>query len=397
MNYSWINQMQIPAGMNVDGIFGIAFIAILIGLLVMAAVLSPRQKAWWPMVVAASGLVIAAQMIESTQVKSILIDAAALLAVGLVWYETREKSKSAWLNYLVMIAAAILMIETGSALLRGESIEAGLGTNKLAFGLLIAGFCLKLAFMPLYFWLPDVAERANPLTSAFIISIVDIGAFLELFHLRSEAPFLFDGYSTIWLVIAILCMLGGAILALAQTNVKRMLAFSTIDDMGYLLIGLLAGSEVGLTGTLVAAICHAFFKLCLFGSVAAAEKFEGRELTLDGSHGLASRYPVSSTVFILSALGMIGVPPLLGFAGRWRLYLSGYEQGGFLLAATMALATGLALLYYVRVIHKVWLGQPVADAKNREPLNVKVILLVFVIAMLVFGLMPGWVTGLLAG
>lgn len=386
--------MQIPAGLNVDGIFGITFIAILIGLLVLAAVISHRQKAWWLIVVVASGLVIVAQMIENSQVKSILIDAAALLAVGLIWLETRDKSKSAWQNYLVMIVAAILMIETGSALLRGESI---LGQNKLAYGLLIAGFCLKLAFMPLYFWLPDVAEHANPLTSAFIISIVDIGAFLELFHIRTEAPFLFEGYTTIWLVIAILCMLGGAVLALAQTNVKRMLAFSTIDDMGYLLIGLLAGTEIGLTGTLIAALCHAVFKFCLFGSVAVAEKYEGQNLTMDGSLGLAARYPVCSTVFILSALGMIGVPPLFGFAGRWRLYLSGYELGGFVLSATMAVATGLALLYYIRVIHKVWLGQSAANAKNRETITIKIILLVFVIAMLVLGVMPGWVTGLQAG
>jgi multicomponent Na+:H+ antiporter subunit D len=397
MNYSWINQMQIPASLNVDGVFGALFVIILIGLLALAAIIPPRQKAWWPMVVVASGLVIAAQIIENTQAKSILIDAAALLAVSLVWIETWEKSKSAWLNYLVMIAAAIVMIETGSALIRGESIDAGLGPNKLAYGLLIAGFCLKLAFMPLYFWLPDVAEQANPLTSIFIISIVDIGAFLELFHLRTEAPYLFEGYITIWMVIAILCMLAGAVLALAQNNVKRMLAFSTIDDMGYLLIGLLAGTDIGLAGTLIAAICHAVFKLCLFGAVAVVEKFENKDLTLTGSHGLAARYPISSTVFILSALGMIGVPPLLGFSGRWRLYLSGYELGGFMLAATMALATGLALLYYVRVIHKVWLGQPAANAKNREPITVKIVLMIFVIAMLVFGLMPGWITGLLAG
>ena len=134
----------------------------------------------------------------------------------------------------------------------------------------------------------------------------------------------FSNHQGVWLTVALLSMFGGALLALGQTNIRRMLAFSTIDDMGYLLLGVVVGSEAGVTGALLGALAHSIFKVLLFGSVGVAEYRLGHSLTL-ADRGLASRFPVSSAAFIAGALGMIGVPPLIGFAGRWRLYLSGVE------------------------------------------------------------------------
>jgi multicomponent Na+:H+ antiporter subunit D len=232
------------------------------------------------------------------------------------------------------------------------------------------------------------------MTTALVVSVVDIAAFSELAHLRLTMPWVFTNYVVIWLAIALLSMFGGALLALSQHNLKRMLAYSTIDDMGYLLLGVVIGSEMGLNGAILAALSHAFFKVLLFGAVGMAESQCGHELTLD-DRGLAARYPVSAAVFIVSALGMIGVPPLFGFVGRWRLYLAGVEYGGVWLVLAMALATGLALLYYVRVIHRVWLGQPEEAAPSGEPRLAAAVLIVLVIIMLTVGMFPGWLTGLI--
>jgi NADH-quinone oxidoreductase subunit N len=92
---------------------------------------------------------------------------------------------------------------------------------------------------------------------------------------------------------------------------------------------------------------------------------------------------------------MIGVPPFFGFVGRWRLYLAGTEYGGLGLALVMAVATGLALLYYVRAIHYVWLGQPEGETPSGEPKLAAAVLTALAVLMLVVGLFPGWLTGLI--
>ena len=228
-----------------------------------------------------------------------------------------------------------------------------------------------------------------------MVSIIDIAAFTELIHLRINAPWLFTNYEIFWLIIALLSMFGGALAALAQKNIKRMLAFSTIDDMGYLVLGVLIGTPFGISGTILAVLSHSFFKMLLFGAIGVVENKIGHDLSLE-DRGMAATFPISAAIFIASALGMIGVPPLFGFIGRWRLYLSGLEFGGVLLILAMATATGLALLYYVRVIHRVWLGAPIKFSETaREPKLSSIVMIVLIIFLLAIGLFPGWLTGML--
>jgi multicomponent Na+:H+ antiporter subunit D len=131
--------------------------------------------------------------------------------------------------------------------------------------------------------------------------------------------------------------------------------------------------------------------MLLFGAAGIAEEQTGKPLTLE-TRGLAARCPVAAAAFIVGALGVIGVPPTFGFAGRWRLYLVGAAYGGGWLIAAMVLATGIALLYYARAIHRVWLG---ADAEA-DPLPIpglaRIVLAVVMIAMVLLGLVPGAIT-----
>jgi NADH:ubiquinone oxidoreductase subunit 2 (subunit N) len=251
----------------------------------------------------------------------------------------------------------MLLVEDGAA---APTSAAGW----IAVTLLVVGFALKLGMLPFSFWLPRVASSAATMTTALIIGVVDVATLAELAALRTSAPWVFADFPAPWLVVAVLSMLGGALLALGQSCLKRMLAFSTVDDLGYLLLGLVAGSSLGMAGVWLAALSHAASKVVLFGAIGIAEHGTGREVTLE-SRGLLARFPLAGSAFIAAGLGFIGVPPALGFAGHWRLYVAGTEYGGPALLTVMIVASALALLYYVRAIHQVWLG-PVPENDGAE-------------------------------
>jgi multicomponent Na+:H+ antiporter subunit D len=384
----------IPGSSSWDLVFCSTFLVLLAGIALYARAIPQGDRSWWGLAALSGLLVIAGQAVGEGSIRPLLLDAAAFVAVGMVWAQGTPEAKTAARNYLVLLVLAVIFMEAGFYLGGESGVAPAFPLDKVAVVLLIVGFGLKLALVPFYFWLPGVAEHAKPMTTALVVSIIDIAAFGELAHLRLTMPWVFTGYSAIWLALALLSMFGGALLALSQKNLKRMLAFSTIDDMGYLLLGVVAGSQIGLNGAVLAALSHAVCKVLLFGAVGLAESQSGHAITLN-DRGLAAKYPLSAVAFIVGALGMIGVPPFFGFVGRWRLYLTGVEYGGVWLVLVMALATALALLYYVRAIHRVWLGQPDEKPSAGEPRLAAAVLIVLAVLMLAAGLFPGWLTGLI--
>ena len=391
---SILNELvTLPGGISWDWLFCAAFLILMISICLYARAIPQGDGRWWSLTALLGVLVIAGIAVGEGIWRIVLLDAAAFVAVALVWIQDSPQAKAAAKTYLILMILAVAFLGAGLYLAGESKIAPAYPLGKIAAGLLIVGFSLKLALIPFYFWLPKIAEHSKPMTTVLVVSIVDIAAFTELVHLRTSAPWVFTDYAILWLIIALFSMFGGALAALAQKNIKRMLAFSTIDDMGYLVLGTLIGTAYGISGDILAALSHAFFKMLLFGAVGVVENQIGHDLTLDDK-GMAAHFPVSAAIFIAGALGMIGVPPLFGFIGRWRLYLSGVEYGGVVLALVMAAATGLALLYYVRVIHQVWLGQPgnVSDSV-REPGLSSTVLIVLLVFLLAIGLFPGWLTG----
>jgi formate hydrogenlyase subunit 3/multisubunit Na+/H+ antiporter MnhD subunit len=390
-------EMMILTGINWNVTFSIVFSLLIALVAVYSWVVPQGNKRWWGLALAMTGCVLAALQPVSELGRMLLLDGASFTAVALVGGQSPAAAKAAR-TYLWMLIPAVLCVGAGlylAGVLGGAAMtQPGVLQTRLVVGLLVVGFALKLALIPFYFWLPDVAESTSPMTSALIVGVVGMAEFSELAGLRLAIPWVFDGYQALWLTLALASMFGGALLALAQRDLKRMLAFSTIDDMGYLLLGLLAGSRLGLTGAMFGALSHALFKVLLFGSLGIAEKGCGEPVTLD-CRGLAARFPVSGAAFIVGALGMIGVPPLFGFVGRWRLYLAGIETGGPTLALAMAAATGLSLFYYVRAIHRVWLGQPQEQpsASAGEPGIAATLLVLLIAAALLLGLFPAFIFG----
>lgn len=368
-------------------LFGVVFASTAI----YARAVPQGNRRWWIAAIALVGLLIAAFQIEGELVHTLLLDGAVFAAIALVWVGPDTKAKEAGRTYLVMALIAMLCVTIGLSLtgelFGAEATRPAFPLDNLVVALLVVGFATKLAFLPLYFWLPKVAASSSPMTTALIVATLDIAEFSELFTLRTHLPWVFSEHFGLWLGIALLSMFGGALLALAQRDIKRMLAFSTIDDMGYLLIGILAGTQIGYAGALLGALSHAIFKVILFGAVGVAEQGTARAVTLS-ERGLAARYPLSGAAFIIAALGFLGVPPMFGFLGRWRLYLTGLQMGGLALGIAMAAATALALFYYVRAIHLVWLGQPPDEQNPDEPKLAAGVLIALAVLALGLGLFP---------
>jgi multicomponent Na+:H+ antiporter subunit D len=380
--------MTTGAAANWDPAFLGVFLVLLAGVAVFARAFPQGDRRWWGLLALLALLVMAGMLLGDGWPRRLLLDAGAFVAVAMVWNRGTPEARRAARTYLALLIVSVICLSAGLLLTQEGAGAPPDPWSRVAAGLFVIGFGLKLALVPFYFWLPGVAAAAAPMTSVLIVSVVDVAAVSECAHLRVAAPWVFTGTPDVWLAVALLSMFGGALLALAQRDLKRMLAFSTIDDMGYLLLGILAGPGVGLSGALAGALGHGLSKLLLFGSVGMAEAQSGEPLTLE-SRGLAARYPVAGAAFIVGALGILGLPPTFGFVGRWRLYLAGAEYGGGSLVLAMALATGVAVLYYARAIHRVWLGAAAEAAPPRAPRLATIALSVLMVALVTLGLFPG--------
>lgn len=368
--------------------FSVVTVLILVAAEIYASKISQGKHFRWVAVVC-SALIIAALWLSNALMRTIALDFAALLLVFLVWAQDQQAGKL----FLVAVLAGSILVAIGMGLgnFFGEPIEPVGTLGKVIIALIMLGFMIKLAAVPFSFWLAPVAEKTPVMNAVLVISLLDMAEFGELASMRVEAPWLFLNTQWIWIAVALLSMFVGAFLAMSQTNVKRMLAYSTIDDLGYLILGLAAGTVGGVFGALLAAISHSLCKFMLFASVGVAENGTKHALSLS-DRGLAGKYPTAAAAFIVGAIGMIGVPPFLGFLGRWRLYYSGLEVGGVALAISMAVATGLALLYYVRVIHKVWLGsaEKAVQSPAKSSVVINTVLILAIILLLLAGLFP-WI------
>lgn len=323
----------------------------------------------------------------------VLLECGALLTVALVWRAAR--TQSARVTYLVVVA-----VSAGAALL--APLVDHPQQQLWARALVLTGICVKLAAVPLLFWMLRLADELPAVVLGVILAVVDIAAFAEFLLNLNEMPSLLAP-SGLLIGAAAVTSLCAALLMLAQRSLKRLLVLSTIEDMGFLLLGASAagwlasveGRSLAMGGALLAASAHAIGKALLFSSLAAPEADGALD---DESTGLAARYPVSAFGFLFGMLTMLGVPPTLGFLGRWRLYSTALDGSPWLLAAFL-LASMFALIAYVMALARVW-GGPTAESalrSTREPLAVQGVLVALVVLLLVAGIWPGVLSQLMGG
>jgi len=367
---------------------GIALIALLLAALPTAA---GRNMAL-PMLLI-GGLTVDGLLTINSSWRLGILEAAALLTVLLVWQTAR--SNAAKLTYL-----AVVLISAGSAV--AGDVLADHGQFEWARALLLTGIFVKLAAVPMLFWLLSLADELPALTLGIIIAVVDMAAFGEFLLATQAMPSLLAPRPLL-LYAAALTSLLAALLMLAQRSLKRLLVLSTVEDVGFLLLGIASVSIVGIQGAIIAASTHALAKALLFTCLAAPEA----DGALDGEpFALAARYPVSAFGFLFGMLAMLGVPPTMGFIGRWRLYSAALTLGpGWL--AVFVVSSVLALIAYTLALTRNWWGPPGNSTPSagaggdahatagqetgdtaREPFAIKAVIVALVAVLLAAGIWP---------
>jgi len=225
------------------------------------------------------------------------------------------------------------------------------------------GLLFKISAVPFHSWTPDVYQGAPTPITAFMAACTKVAAFgaiLRIFYIG------FAEVETLWrpiiTVIAILTMLLGSVVAIAQRDVKRMLAYSSIAHAGFLLSGVVALNKEGLAASLFYLMAYGLTTLAAFGIIGLVRDSSGEVTDLNRWIGLGKKSPVVGAVFAFLLLSFAGIPLTSGFIGKFAIFSAAYQSGNIALVVTGVLASAIAAFFYIRVIIMVFFTDPVNDS-----------------------------------
>lgn len=244
----------------------------------------------------------------------------------------------------------------------GAAVKAGAGRDPLlliGFALLLVGFGFKISAVPFHMWTADVYEGAPTSVTAFIASGSKAAAFAALLRLLLESLRPLQGEWT-WLfwVLAALSMTLGNVVAIAQQNLKRMLAYSSIAHVGYMLVGIVAGGGLGGGSVLFYLLVYTFTIAGAFGIILLLERSGEEAVGIGDTAGLATRHPLAALALALFLLSLVGIPPTAGFVGKFYLFGAAVRSGYVWLAVIGVLNSAAAAYYYLRIIVNMYMREP---------------------------------------
>ncbi|MEM3073293.1 MAG: NADH-quinone oxidoreductase subunit N [Nitrososphaerales archaeon] len=265
----------------------------------------------------------------------------------------------------------------------------------LMLALYIAGFGLKMSVVPFHMWIPDAYEGAPTTISAFLSAGTKKAGFVVAIRVFVVAlPFLSVNWTTAFAILALATMTLGNIAALTQRSVSRMLAYSSIAQAGYLLIGFAVASgpakTLGLIGVLFHVFNHAGMQSAAFLAVAAVDRAIGK-VGLDSFASLWRRMPITALSLAVALLALAGIPPLNGFWSKLVLFTAAIQGDMAWLAVAAVLNSALSLGYYAWVIKRMYIDEPTglgAQSKIREPTLISAVLLIATAITIVVGIYP---------
>jgi len=289
------------------------------------------------------------------------------------FFRHRLEAGEASMKYFLMGAFASAFFLYGIALIFGatgstnldriaNAVAAGAGRDPMlaiGFGLLLVGFGFKISAVPFHMWAPDAYEGAPTSITAFIATGSKAAAFASLLRVLLTAlrgapldwPMLMWGMAAITMTV-------GNVVALAQQNLKRMLAYSSIAHVGYMLVGVVAGGSLGNGAVLFYLLVYTFTTAGAFGAILLLER-NGREaVQLADYGGLATRHPVLAVALSIFLLSLIGIPPTAGFVGKFYLFGAAVKSGYVWLAVIGVLNSAVAAYYYLRLIVFMYMREP---------------------------------------
>jgi NADH-quinone oxidoreductase subunit N len=236
----------------------------------------------------------------------------------------------------------------------------------LAVILVVAGVGFKIAAVPFHMWAPDVYEGAPTPVTAFLSVGSKAASFAMLLRIFLEGlPAMNEDWRLLFELLAILTMTIGNFAALTQSNLKRMLAYSSIAHAGYLLIGVVAGTQRGITAMLVYLLIYSFMQLGAFAVIVLMRRRDVVGDELKDFSGLAFRNPFAAFAMLIFMLSLGGIPPTAGFMGKFWLFGAAIEEGYYALAVIGVLNSAVSLYYYIRVVVFMYLKKETAGSEPR--------------------------------
>lgn len=323
------------------------------------------------------------------------------------FWRTNDRSLEAGMKYFLLGSFSSAFFLYGIALIYGatgttnlEKINAAVSnpaaaTNPLFLlgtGLLIVGFGFKVGLVPFQWWIPDVYEGAPTPVTGFMSVATKAAAFAAFFRAFTVAiPSSVFDWQLVMALIAVLTMTVGNIAALTQTNVKRMLAYSSIANAGYILVALVAGGEAGLSAALFYLAAYAVMNLGAFGGLIALGQGDKERLTLDELSGASRSKPWASAALAISLLSLAGFPPFAGFVAKFFVFGSAVSAGYVWLAVIGVLNSLVSVYYYLYPIIKMYMNPPAEgwdQAPARTPAVLGFAVVVVVLLTIALGLFP---------
>ena len=407
---SWGTQTGFGGMITLDG-YSQFFKVLIAATLALATLLSvrtidrdqvPRAEYHALLLLASTGMMLAVSALDllTLYLGLELMTLCSYILVGIT--VERPTSNEAAIKYFLLASFASALLLYGISLTYGATgatdfatiasvlVERGLGGNPLllvAMGLVTVGLAFKIAAVPLHAWAPDAYQGASAPVAAFLAAgskaagLAALGR-VGLVAFGSQANVL----SVVLLGLAALSILVGSIVALSQTNMKRLLAYSSIAHAGYALLGLIAGTPEGVSATMTYAFFYVFMTLGAFGVVIALGE---RGENLDGYQGLAAQRPGTAALMLLFLLSLTGIPPTAGFAAKFVVILSAVRAGHIALAVLAVACSVVSAFIYMRVAVLMYMREPRDPAPSRFPVAVSAALAVAALVTLLGGISPG--------
>lgn len=326
------------------------------------------------------------------------------LYILIAFQRSKSNSIEAGIKYLILASVSSAFLLFGMALIytafgkmQFSAILAALGTGKQlsplvlsGFGMMMVGIGFKLALVPFHMWTPDVYQGAPAPVSAYIAT-VSKGAVMAVlirffFTMKGfDNHYLFVAISA----IAILSMFVGNILAIRQKNLKRLLGYSSIANMGYLIIILLTGSTEGIQASVFYVIAYFITTIGAFGVISLLSTMEYEADKIEDFKGLFWRRPGLAIVFTLSLLSLAGIPVTAGFIAKFYIILEGMKAGLIILVISLIINSVIGLYYYLRIITTLFSTASVTKLPELS-LTGNISLGIIAAGILILGIYPGW-------
>ncbi len=381
------------------------------------------EEKYYAMLLAMMGLMIGLGCASDLFNLWVWFEAMAVSSYLLVsFYREQAASLEAGIKYLVQSATGSVLVLLGIALTLAATGSLDLATIRqaaasgvdstllLAAGaLFLIGFGVKVALVPMHTWLPDAHSQAPSGISAMLSGVVIEAGLVALLRALSALTGFALSWGLLLMAFGALNMLYGNLLALRQTQVKRLLAFSSLSHVGYMLLGLgialYVGNPTGAQGAFFHLFNHTLMKGLAFLAVGVflylAERRHSHHgpLLISDLAGAAKRYPLVALSLSIALLGLGGLPPLAGFMSKWQIFVAGFQTGipwiiGLVIFA--ALNSVLSLGYYAPIVNQLYRNAPswLVESGERVPLAMQIPLILLALAVVVLGFWPGLVSGL---